>query len=455
MSFRPESRPSFRPRVTRRSMLRGLGLGTAAVIARPLMNECFAQAGDGVPRRLLVLYMPNCSIRANWLPTGGRIPGMNMGDARQFTFKNGNETLAPARDQMTLVTGLDVKQIQGCNHGSSIIRIMTGGGIKPVGMTFDQVMATRSPLVKGTQIGSLQLGTDTRADNGSNGIQLRVMSYDGKSPLPPEIEPTKTYTRIFSSVVPASSGGDQTAMIERTLAEERSVLDLVKDDLARLSQRLPGPQREKLDSHLEGLREVERSLHGPVVGGNRGTLPGPPEVLAPNTSINHPKVLDQYFAITKLALQFDVTRVITLMYASGNSQVSLGDFMPTYAKGPLHRLAHAYKTPALIEATRWYCGLTAKFINELGAIKEQDGSSLLDNTMVPFFSEVGQFHEHNDVPFALFGGKKFGLQGGRALRYPGRTPNDIWVSVAKLFGVEMPTFGDAALNAGPLPELFA
>jgi hypothetical protein len=256
-------------------------------------------------------------------------------------------------------------------------------------------------------------------------------------------------------VVPASSGPEQMAMLERTLAEERSVLDLVKGDLARLSQRLPAPQREKLDSHLDGLREVERSLHAPVGGGNRGPLPGPPEALAPNSSINHPKVLDQYFAISKLALQFDVTRIITFMYASGNSQVSLGDYMPGYAKGPLHRLAHAYKTPALIEATRYYCGLTAKFINELAALKEADGSSLLDNTLVPFFSEVAQFHEHNDIPFALFGGKKLGLQGGRALRYPGRTPNDVWVDVAKLFGVEMPTFGDANLNAGPLPELFA
>jgi hypothetical protein len=75
--------------------------------------------------------------------------------------------------------------------------------------------------------------------------------------------------------------------------------------------------------------------------------------------------------------------------------------------------------------------------------------------VVPFFSEVGQYHEHNDVPFALFGGKKLGLAGGRCLTYPGRTPNDVWVPLAHAFGVELPTFGDPALNAGPLPELFA
>ena len=128
--------------------------------------------------------------------------------------------------------------------------------------------------------------------------------------------------------------------------------------------------------------------------------------------------------------------------------------MPGYTKGPLHRLAHAYKTPALIAATRWYCELTARFINELAALKEQDGSSLLDNTLVPMFSEVGQFHEHNDVPFGLFGGRKLGHTGGRALRYPGRTPNDVWTGLARLYGLDLPSFGDAALNGGALPELF-
>jgi hypothetical protein len=433
-------------------MLRGLGLGTAAIIARPLVDACFAQAGP--PRRILFLYMPNCSIRASWLPDGGRTPGSGAGDPRQFTLRTANEPLGPVREQLTLITGLDLKNIQGCNHGSAIVRLMTGGGIRPVGTSFDQLLATRAPALKGTRIPSLQLGTDTRADAGSNGIQLRVMSYDGKSPLPPEIEPSKTYGRVFAPLVPASTGADQQRVLERTLLEDRSVLDLVKGDLARLAPRLPAAQREKLDSHLEGLREVERSLapgSGAAIGG--GTLPGPPEALAPNTSTNHPKVLDQYLSIVKLAFRFDVTRVISFMYASGNSQVSLGDFLPGYAKGPLHRLAHAYKTPALIAATRWYCELTARFIGELAAIKEQDGSSLLDNTLVPLFSEVAQFHEHNDVPFALLGGKKLGHTGGRCLRYPGRTPNDVWTRVAPLFGLDLPTFGDAALNAGPLPEL--
>jgi hypothetical protein len=448
------SRARLFSRTSRRSLLAGLGAGTATLFARPLLRECFAQAGP--PPRLLVIYMPNCSIRASWLPTGGRTPATKQGDASQFTLKACNEPLEPARHAMTLVTGLDLKNIQGCNHGSAIIRLMTGAGIKPVQATFDQVLQQKAPALQGPPIASLQLGTDTRADPGSNGIQLRVMSYDAHAPLPPEIEPAKTYTRIFASLTPATTTGDGKRAMDRVLAEERSVLDFVRGDLGRLNQRLPPPEREKLDRHTEGLREIERSLSPRDGGPGRPvTLPGPPEVLAPNVSTNHKKIIDQYLGLTKLAFQLDLTRVITFMFASGNNTVSLGDFLPGYASGGVHRLAHAYKVPALIAASRWYTGITAAFINELAAIKEVDGSSLLDNTMVPFFSEVGQFHEHNDVPFALFGGKRFGLTGGRCLTYPGRTPNDVWVGVARAFGVDLPSFGDAGLNAGPLPELFA
>src|SRR2546421_5672125 len=148
-------------RVTRRSMLSGIGAGTAALLARPLMRECFADA-LGPPKRILFLYMPNTSIRANWVPDGGRNPIANTGDPRMFTLKMGNETLAPMREQMTMVTGLDLKNVVGCNHGAAIIRFMTGGsiargqagqpGFGAVNPSFDQVLATSSPMFKGTQI---------------------------------------------------------------------------------------------------------------------------------------------------------------------------------------------------------------------------------------------------------------------------------------------------------------
>ena len=78
---------------------------------------------------------------------------------------------------------------------------------------------------------------------------------------------------------------------------------------------------------------------------------------------------------------------------------------------------------------------------------------LTDNTLVVFWSEVSQFHQHNNIPLAIFGGESLGLQHNRVLRYDERYTNDLWTSLSPLFGVDMPSFGSEDLNAGPLPEL--
>ena len=74
-------------RVTRRSMLRGLGLGTATLFGRPLVKDAFAQAGALKPRRLLVLCMPNCSVKADWAPRGGRDALAKTGDGRDVQLQ--------------------------------------------------------------------------------------------------------------------------------------------------------------------------------------------------------------------------------------------------------------------------------------------------------------------------------------------------------------------------------
>jgi len=456
--------------VSRRSFFRGVGAGTAALFGGTFARQAF---GQGVaPKRLIVLYMPNSNIRANWAPTGGRVVGGSGGDATQFSFGTANSMLEPAKPYLTLVDGLDQKNIGGDPHGSGIIRVMTGGtivageqahdpgagslgtGNLPVRPSIDQVLVDQSAMLKGPPIYSLQLAGDARADNGRTDIHMHVMSYDLKlTPMPPEVEPTKTFTRLFSNIMSGGSspGGQQAAM--KTIAEQTSILDFLKGDLNRLYLRLPADQRPKLDSHLSALREFERTLVLPS-GGNNVTIPAPPPVVAPNVSANHPQILSQYFDIMKLAFQLDLTRMVTFMFGSANSQVVLPG-IAGLTKG-IHPTAHDYAMAPLTAATNWYCGVVAKLVTDLQAITDLDGSSLLDNTLIVMFSETGQFHEFTNIPIALFGGSKLGLKGGRCLRYTGqgRTMADVWTGISAAFGVPMPTFGDAAYNKGVLPELF-
>jgi hypothetical protein len=458
-------------RLTRRAALGGFGAGTAALLGGALEREAFGQGA--VAKRLLVLYMPNSSIRANWVPTGGRTVAGATGDATQFTLGTANSTLEPVRSQMVLVDGLDLKKIGGDPHGSGLIRWMTGGTIKageaakdpgsgtlgtgnlPVMPSIDQVLANKSAMLKGPPFYSLQLAGDSRADGGRTDIHMRVMSYDLMlTPMPPDLEPIKTYTRVFANVMTGGGNpGAQEAAL-RAFQREKSVLEFIKGDLGRLNQRIPADQRPKLESHLNGLLEFERTLMPPSDGGVAPpvTLPPPPDMTPPNVSANHKKILDQFFATIKVAFQLDLTRIVTFMFGSANSQVAIPG-ITGLTKG-IHPTAHDYSVAPLTQATAWYCDFVAKFVQELSMIKESDGSSILDNTIIVMSSDVSQYHEFTNVPMVLFGGSKLGLKGGRVLKYTGRTPSDVWTGVSGAFGVPMTAFGDPLYNQGPLPELF-
>ncbi len=452
--------------VPRRSFLGGVGASAAALLGGAFERQAFGQAA--APKRLLVLYMPNSNIRENWVPGGGRVVGAS-GDAATFTLNKANSTLEPVRQYMTMVDGLDLKKVGGDPHGSGIIRLMTGGTIRagegaadpgggtlgegnlPLLPSIDQVLADKSTLLKGPPVYSLQLAGDTRADEGRTDVHLRVMSYDLQlKPMPPEVAPTSTFTRLFGNIMSGGTPEGQEA-VARALAQEKSVLDFVKADLARLDQRLPTDQKPKLESHLAAIQEYERTLIG-TPGGNMVTIPPAPALVESNVSANHKTIVEQYFGITKLAFQLDLTRVVTMMFGSGNSQIVVPG-VAGLTKG-IHPTAHDYEVEPLTQATAWYCDLVAKLVLELQATPDIDGSSLLDNTIVVLASEVGQYHEFENIPFVMFGGSKLGLKGGRCLHYSGRTPSDVWTAVSGAFGVPMTSFGDAQYNKGPLPELF-
>ena len=454
-------------RVSRRTVLSGVGAGAAALLGGSFQRQAFGQAA--APKRVVLLYMPNSSIRANWVPTGGRTAG--VGDATIFQLNKANSTLEPVRQYMTLVDGLDLMKIGGDPHGSGLIRLVTGGTINagegakdpeggslgtgnlPVMPSIDQVLANKSASLKGPPVYSLQLAGDTRADVGRTDVHLRVMSYDlALKPMPPEVVPTDTFTRLFSHVMTGGTSPDMQAAAAAALAQEKSVLDFIKGDLGKLEQRLPADQKPKLDSHLAAIQEYERTLTGSTTTNPSVMIPAPPEVVEPNVSANHEKILSQYFGITKLAFQLDITRVVTMMFGSGNSQIVVPG-VANLTKG-IHPTAHDYLIDPLTEATAWYCDKVSKFILDLQATKDIDGSSLLDNTIVVLASEVGQYHEFTNIPMVLFGGAKLGLKGGRCLRYTGRTPSDVWTAVAGAFDAPMTSFGDPQYNQGPLPELF-
>lgn len=77
-------------------------------------------------------------------------------------------------------------------------------------------------------------------------------------------------------------------------------------------------------------------------------------------------------------------------------------------------------------------------------MREPDGSTLLDNTVVVVLNEINHSGAHNNsnMPIRLYGGLKGALRTGRYLALPTTPLNSLYVSVANALGVPWTTFGE-------------
>lgn len=96
----------------------------------------------------------------------------------------------------------------------------------------------------------------------------------------------------------------------------------------------------------------------------------------------------------------------------------------------------------------------AHLLQRLQTTRNQDGSSLLDHTLLAFSSGMGMDHSPDRLPTALFGGKLLGLKHQGHLRLPERTPlANLWHTLLSRFGIDVgDNFQD---STGPIRQLIA
>src|SRR5262249_665243 len=134
---------------------------------------------------------------------------------------------------------------------------MTEGNDYYLGTTIDQIAAQR--IGKETPLPSLELGTDLIAqvgncDNGFACAYQNCLSWSSPTtPLAPEADPRVIFQRLFGD------GGTAAEQLAE-LRTNRSILDSVSEDIARLQRQIGQTDRMKVDEYLDSLREVERRI---------------------------------------------------------------------------------------------------------------------------------------------------------------------------------------------------
>ena len=161
------------------------------------------------------------------------------------------------------------------------------------------------------------------------------------------------------------------------------------------------------------------------------------------------------FDLQVLALQGDITRVITFQLARETSNRTYPEIGVSDAHHPLtHHGNDPDRIARMAKINQFHVSLFAYFLERLKATREGDGS-LLDHSLVLYGSGMGNpnVHDHKNLPILVAGGAAGRMKGGRHIKYDQPTPlANLHLTLLDKVGVRLDKFGD---SNGKVNDLFA
>jgi hypothetical protein len=287
------------------------------------------------------------------------------------------------------------------------------------------------------------------------------MVYTGSgAPLTPENSPYKAFDRLFASVTTGNPAA--AAAAARRRMNRQSVLDALTDDYGALVQRVGGEDKQRVDAHLQALRDIEQALASPGAEPSGGACARPDlgATMDVNATANFPAVLKLQMDLLTRAFACELTRVATLQWSHSVSELVLSWLG---LSDQHHELSHhgdsdgAAKTK-LTTINTWFAQQFAYLVGKLKAEKDPTGASLLDGTALLWCNELakGNIHGGDNALYVLAGRAGGAIPTGRFLRYDGAVPhNNLLLALVRAMGIEAQSFGRPDWCTGPLDGLLS
>jgi hypothetical protein len=137
---------------------------------------------------------------------------------------------------------------------------MTEGSDYRLGTTSIRLRRSRSG--KETPLPSLELSMDFEynggnGDNGFNGVYIDTMAWSSPTtPLPTEANPRVVFERLFGD------GGNPAEQLAE-IRTNRSILDSVGDQIARLGREVGAADRTRVGEYVDSIRKLSGAYRRP------------------------------------------------------------------------------------------------------------------------------------------------------------------------------------------------
>lgn len=411
--------------LSRRTFLQGVA---GAAVGLPLLESIgesplHAQSAKRLTRFLS--FHSSCGVDTDrfW-------PAIGPLNEASFAGK-GTEGLAPFASRILIPRGVHGYPVgTWTGHSEGTCQALTAAPVSnglAQGRSIDQVIASalnpagREALV--VRPGGRDLGV----------AAFNSISYRSAGQMAPaESNPFKAYRSMMGMGTAQPVAGDEVA--QRLLKRRQSVIDLVREefqDLQRID--LSQADRDKLEQHFQLIRDVENGMTaapGVVACNLDATTAAQLQAIQQDTvesNDNFPIMARLFVKIVALSLACQYTRSAVLQWGAAVAGAPMFRWDGMNHNYRHHPLSHGttddfnastvsgYKD-MLFAIDRWNVGEFAKLLGLLDGYKEQDGTTLLDNTVVLYTNEFshGQGHTTGDLPIVIAGGAGH-FQLGRSL----------------------------------------
>jgi hypothetical protein len=449
--------------LSRRTVLRGVGATIALpfldsmIPARSVLAKTNAARAAGRTRLVCIEQVHGAAgVSEYGLAQNLWIPAAT---GRRFDISKGNlSPLEPFRDHLTIVSNTDCRmaeaqsppEVGGDHFRSSAVMYtqahpkLTEGSDVKVGISMDQLYAQK--FGHDTPIPSMQLTIEPVDQSGGCAYGYACVYTDTISwaaedqPLPMVRDPRMVFEQLFGS------GGTPEQRAQRR-ATDRSILDMLANQMAELRRSLGPADRQRLDQYSTNIREIEQRIariEARNMSGETRELPGAPAGV-PDSFAEHVKLM---FDLQVLAFASDTTRVFSFkMGRDGSGRVYPESGVDRGFHDASHHGTAEERIRQFGEINKYHVSLLPYFLEKLQNTIDGE-ANLLEKTLVLYGSPmaVGNTHNHRNCPLILLGRGGGVVEPGMHVKAPKDTPMaNVMLTLLHRLGLEdLQSFGDSS-----------